>query len=97
VSPTNGEVVHGTSVQVTVAVTGGDVVQTASAYAGTTKGHVHLYLQGQLIYMAYTLTESVPVQPGLTYSMHAEFVGADHIPYTPRDVTPNVFFSVAAS
>jgi hypothetical protein len=47
--------------------------------------------------MAYSLTQAVPVQPGVTYSMHVEFVAADHGPFIPRDETPTIFFSVAPS
>jgi hypothetical protein len=27
--------------------------------------------------------------------MYAEFVGQDHYPFSPRDVTPTIFFTVA--
>ena len=60
-----------------------------------TKGHVHLYLNNQLIYMQYTLSQPITVKPGLEYSMYAEFVAQDHFPFAPRDVTPTVFFTVA--
>ena len=56
---------------------------------------MHLYLNNQLIYMQYSLQESVPVHPGVEYAMYAEFVGQDHYPFNPRDVTPTIFFTVA--
>lgn len=62
-----------------------------------TKGRVHLYLNNQLIYMSYTLEQEIPVQPGLEYTMYAEFVAQDHYPFYPRNVTPTVFFTVAPS
>jgi hypothetical protein len=95
ISPTNGEVVHGTSIVVKVSITGGTVTKTVGTDANPTLGHVHLYLNNQLIYMAYTLTQQVTVQPGLEYSMYAEFVAQDHFFFDPRDVTPTIFFTVA--
>ena len=97
VSPTNSQVVHGTSVLVKVSVTGGMVTKIISSHVTPTLGHVHLYLNNRLIYMSYTLQQEVTVHPGLEYAMYAEFVAQDHFPFSPRDVTPTVFFSVAAT
>jgi hypothetical protein len=96
-SPINGEVVHGTSVMVKVSVTGGIVTPTTTSpgHITPTMGHVHLYLNNQLIYMSYTLEQAITVQPGLEYSMYAEYVAQDHFPFDPRDVTATVFFTVA--
>lgn len=94
-SPTNGEVVHGTSVLVRVSITGGVVTSTTSAIVSPTKGHVHLYVNNQLFLMAYTLSETITVKPGFEYAMHAEYVAQDHYPFSPRDVTPTIFFTVA--
>jgi hypothetical protein len=94
-SPTNGAVVHGTSVVVRVAVTGGIVTPVTTGDISPTKGHVHLYLNNQLIYMSYTLEQSIPVHPGVEYSMYVEYVAQDHFPFDPRDVTPTIFFTVA--
>ena len=95
ISPVSGTTVHGTSVLVRVSVSGGIVTPTVSAEISPTKGHVHLYLNNQLIYMAYTLQQEITVKPGLEYSMYAEFVAQDHFPFEPRDVTPPIFFTVA--
>lgn len=95
ISPPSGEVVHGTSIVVKVSISGGTVTTAVGGDANPTLGHVHLYLNSQLIYMAYTLTQKVTVQPGLEYSMYAEFVAQDHYPFAPRDVTPTIFFTVA--
>jgi len=95
VSPTSGELVHGTSVLVKVSVTGGIVTAVTTGDITPTKGHVHLYLNNQLIYMSYTLQQAIPVHPGVEYSIYAEFVAQDHFPFSPRDVTPTIFFTVA--
>jgi hypothetical protein len=94
-SPTNGEVVNGTSVLVKVSITGGIVTPVLSAIVSPTKGHVHLYINNQLIYMSYTLSQEITVKSGLEYSMYAEYVAQDHFPFDPRDVTPTIFFTVA--
>jgi len=96
-SPTNGEVVHGTTLVVRVSITGGVVTTTTtnSSDITPTKGHVHLYLNNQLIYMSYTLSQPITVKPGLEYSMYAEFVAQDHFFFSPRNVTPTIFFTVA--
>jgi len=95
VSPISGELVHGTSVLVKVSVAGGAVTAVTTGDITPTKGHVHLYLNNQLIYMSYTLQQPIPVHPGVEYSMYAEFVAQDHFPFSPRDVTPTIFFTVA--
>jgi hypothetical protein len=95
VAPISGDVVHGTSVLVKVSVSGGVVTKVTTADITPTKGHVHLYLNNQLIFMQYTLQQSIAVHPGVEYSMYAEFVAQDHFPFSPRDVTPTIFFTVA--
>jgi len=97
VSPTNGEVVHGKMVSVVVSITGGTVTPTYSTHVAPTVGHVHLYFNNQLVYMSYTLHQDLPVQPGLEYTMYAEFVAQDHFPFSPRDVTHTIFFTVSPS
>jgi hypothetical protein len=96
-SPTNGEVVHGTSLLVKVSVVGGIITPTTSSIISPTKGHVHLYINNQLIYMQYSLSETITVKPGVEYAMYAEYVAQDHFPFSPRDVTPTIYFTVAPS
>ena len=95
VAPIGGEVVHGTSVLVKVSVSGGIITPITTGQITPTKGHVHLYLNNQLIYMSYTLQQAISVHPGVEYSIYAEFVAQDHFPFAPRDVTPTIFFTVA--
>jgi hypothetical protein len=96
-SPTNGEVVHGNVVNVVVAISGGTVTAVYSTHISPTVGHVHLYMNNQLVYMSYTLHQSLPVNPGVLYSMYAEWVASDHFPFSPRDVTSTIYFKVAPS
>jgi hypothetical protein len=94
-APTDREVVHGATLVVKVSITGGVVTTVTTSDITPTKGHVHLYLNNQLILMSYTLSQPITVKPGLEYSMYAEFVAQDHFPFEPRDVTPTIFFTVA--
>ncbi len=94
VSPTTGEVVHGSSVNVVIGLAGATITQAYSTNINPHEGHIHLYLDNQLIYMNYTLHQDVPVHPGFQYSLYAEFVAADHFPFQPRDKTPTLFFTV---
>ena len=82
-SPTQGEIVTGGVVHVAVGLTGAQVVAVTSTHITPDTGHVHLYLDNNLIYMQYSLTQDVPVKPG-NYSLKAEFVAADHFPFNPR-------------
>lgn len=92
-SPTNGQVVTARTVHVVVTLENATVVQTTSTHIQPDQGHVHLYLDNQLIYMAYQLRQDVPVQPG-TYSLKAEFVASDHFPFNPRVWSSVVIFTV---
>ena len=93
-SPVNGVVVHGSSVDVRIGLEGAVVTKAYSTNVSPREGHIHLYLDNQLIYMNYTLQQDVPVHPGFQYSLYAEFVAADHFPFQPRDQTPPIYFSV---
>ncbi len=93
VSPMNGETVTGSTVHVAVSLSGAHIVQATTTNVRPDEGHVHLYLDGTLVYMNYALTQDLPVQPG-THAIHAEFVASDHVPFNPRVVTPDVVFTV---
>ena len=81
--PAQGQVVTGGMVHVQVGLANAEVVAATSAHITPDTGHVHLYLDNELIYMQYRLQQDVPVHPG-TYSLKAEFVAADHFPFNPR-------------
>lgn len=96
VSPTNGEAITGSTVHVVVSLSGAQVVAATSTHITPTEGHVHLYLDQQLIYMQYKLEQDVPVTPG-TYALKAEFVAADHYPFSPRVWSQQLVFTVRAA
>jgi hypothetical protein len=93
VSPTPGQTVTGGVVHVTIKLTGGQIVDTTTTNVKPDEGHIHLYVDNNLVSMNYSLTQDLPLKPG-NYVMRAEFVAADHAPFDPRVVTPDVVFTV---
>jgi hypothetical protein len=93
VEPANGATVVGTSVHVVLKLTGGKVVTETTTNIRPDEGHVHLYLNGQLVSMNYGLEQDLPVTTG-TYVFRAEFVAADHAPFNPRVESTEVVFTV---
>lgn len=93
VSPTANEVVHGTTLHVVVALTGATIVAATTTAVRPDQGHIHLYVDNNLVSMNYGTTQDLQVAPG-THILHAEFVASDHYPFDPRVVTPDVIFTV---
>jgi hypothetical protein len=96
-SPLSDEIVTGSTVHVKVSVSGGTITQAYSTHVSPTVGHIHLYLNSQLVSMAYATETELPVDPGAVYSLYAEWVAEDHGSFTPRDMTPKIYFSAASS
>jgi len=93
VSPTQGAVVNGPNVHIVVAVDNATVVQATTTNVTPDTGHVHVYLDNALTYMAYSLQQDLPVTTG-TYTLKAEFVAADHAPFNPRVWSDQIIFTV---
>jgi hypothetical protein len=82
-------------VQVRLALTGARIVKITSTNLRPDEGHVHLYLDGQIISMNYQLTNVIPNVPPGQHVIRAEFVATDHAPFDPR-VFAQVVFEVKA-
>jgi hypothetical protein len=93
VSPVDGSTVKGDTVTVTVAIQNAHIVQATSTNIRPDEGHVHLYIDGNLQYMAYALSQPFTLKPG-TYTMYAEFVASDHFPFNPRVYSKHIVFTV---
>jgi hypothetical protein len=93
VSPTPNESVTGASLHVVVGLTGATIVSATTTDIRPDQGHIHLYVDNNLVSMNYGTTQDVPAIPG-THVLRAEFVGSDHFPFNPRVVTPDVIFTV---
>ncbi len=94
VSPSSGQVFTGdpADIPVRLALTGGRIVPFTSSRLEPNAGHVHLLLDGQLISMTNSTTQTIPLSPG-TYRLEAQFVAVDHGPFNPP-VTASVTFRV---
>jgi len=91
--PATGSTVSGETVHVVVSLTGAKIVSATTTNLKPDEGHLHLYVDNVLVSMNYGLEQDVPVHAG-TYVLKAEFVAADHAPFSPRVWSPEVFFTV---
>src|SRR5437773_802673 len=85
VVPSPDEVFHGApaSVPIAVKLEGGKVVPITSTHLVPNEGHIHLYLDGNIVSMNYATHATLPIEPG-RHRLTAEFVAVDHGPYDPR-------------
>jgi hypothetical protein len=92
--PEDGAVETGDRLEVVLNLEGGRIVEAASTDLTPDTGHVHLVLDGKLISMTYGLVQEVDLSslhPG-EHTLVAEFVAADHGPFSPR-LTSTVHFT----
>ena len=94
-SPQNGQVVHGTSMDLKLSLKGAKVVPLTTTNITPTTGHVHVYLDGKIVSMTAGLEQTVGALTPGTHTVRAEFVAADHRPFDPRVFT-DVAFEVKA-
>ncbi|HEY7280781.1 MAG TPA: hypothetical protein VID47_04220 [Actinomycetota bacterium] len=96
VTPEPGQVFHGNpaTVRITIALKGGEIVRYTSLRPPLppNKGHVHVYLDGDLISMTFRLRQTIDVNPG-HHTLLVEFVAVDHAPWNPA-VETSVRFDV---
>jgi hypothetical protein len=94
-SPTDGEVVHGSTVDLKIDLKGGTIVPLTSTDLTPNEGHIHVSLDGQLVSMTTGTNLQIPnVAPG-HHLIQAEFVATDHGPFNPRIIAV-VSFQVKA-
>lgn len=93
VQPTNGQTLSGSSIHVVLQLSGGTIVPATTTTITPTTGHVHLYVDNQLVSMNYGLEQDIPITPG-SHVLKAEFVAADHAPFNPRVYSSQVIFTV---
>jgi hypothetical protein len=93
VSPAQSAMIQGATVHVVLRLDGARLVPQTSTEVRPDEGHVHLYVNNVLVSMNYGLEQDLPVQPGSTV-LKAEFVAADHAPFSPRVWSTEVVFTV---
>ena len=91
--PVSGTTVSGTSVHVVIDLHNATITSATTTSIRPDQGHIHLYVDNTLFSMNYSLEQDLPVHTG-TYVLRAEFVAADHAPFDPRVISPDVFFTV---
>jgi hypothetical protein len=91
--PAAGASLTGSSVHVVLSLEGAQIVSATTTSIRPDQGHIHLYVDNVLVSMNYGLEQDIAVHPG-TYVVKAEFVAADHAPFSPRVWSPEVFFTV---
>jgi hypothetical protein len=80
VSPNPGETVRaGKPIEVEVGLTGAPIARSAT---DSGKGHLHIFIDGQLQQMPYSTSTTVTFDPG-THELLVEFVDPEHVPYDP--------------
>jgi hypothetical protein len=97
-SPTAGQVFQAdpssgvARIPVDIRLHGGRIVPFTSTKLVANTGHIHVYLDGNLVAMTTTLHRTIDVLPG-RHVLSAEFVAVDHAPWNPR-VRSSVRFDV---
>jgi hypothetical protein len=92
-APSPGQTIAGEGLLVRIDLEGGTIVDASSTNLSPDTGHVHLFLDGEIVSMTYGLEQDVDVgdlSPG-AHRLEAEFVAADHAPFNPRVVATLTF------
>jgi hypothetical protein len=93
VEPAPSTTVTGATAHVVLRLNGATIVPETTTAIRPDQGHVHLYVNNQLVSMNYGLEQDIPVQAG-TLVLKAEFVAADHAPFSPRVWSAETVFTV---
>ena len=91
VSPTNGEVIVGSEVKIRVDLSGAKIVAATTTKISPDKGHLHVYLDNQIVSMNFGLTDDIGNVKSGMHVLRVEFVASDHLPFDPRVFTAVTF------
>ncbi|HSL11603.1 MAG TPA: hypothetical protein VLA82_09860 [Actinomycetota bacterium] len=86
VAPLDGETLTSDELEVVMDLQGGRVVEAASTQLSPDEGHIHLSIDGEVVSMTYGTVQVLDLRslaPG-SHVLEAEFVAADHAPFSPR-------------
>lgn len=79
-SPADGDTVRAGMVNVEVDIKNGSVATSASDTEG---GHIHIFVDDQMVSMPYTTDTTVQLDPG-EHAITAEYVDTAHMSFEPR-------------
>jgi hypothetical protein len=91
--PPSGATVSGPELEVVLDLEGGRVIDQTTAAITPDTGHIHLSVDGTLVSMTYgteQLLDLTPYQAG-RHTLTAEFVAADHAPFSPPVLATETF------
>jgi hypothetical protein len=91
--PEAGSSVDDGRLEVVLDLEGGTIVDDASADLAPDTGHIHVTVDGRLVSMTYGVVQVVDVRslPPGEHELRAEYVAADHAPFSPRVVASVAF------
>jgi Family of unknown function (DUF6130) len=83
VSPKDGQLVHGSTVNVKVDLEDAKIVVPTTTDVRPDQGHLHILIDDRLLTMTASLDQKVPdVSPG-QHLLKVEFVAGNHLPFDP--------------
>ena len=91
VSPANGEVVRGSTVDLRIDLQGATLVPQTTTDIAPDEGHLHVLLDDELISMTEGTEQEIPDVAAGTHRLTVEFVASDHAPFDPRVVSVVAF------
>lgn len=91
VSPENGEVVHGSTVELRIDLQGARLVPQTTTDIAPDEGHLHVLLDDELISMTEGTEQEIPDVATGMHRVTVEFVASDHAPFDPRVVAVVAF------
>jgi hypothetical protein len=95
--PKDGQILSGApaTVHVKVKLTGAEIVPATTTHIVPTQGHLHVYLDGQIVSMNFSTNATVGNVAAGVHRLVVEFVASDHFPFNP-DVRQTVTFDVTS-
>jgi hypothetical protein len=93
VKPRAGEVLGSRRVAIEIELVGARIASATSTTVAPREGHVHLFVDNSLASMNYGLKHEIDLPRG-AHVVRAEFVAADHVPFSPRVFSPEVVVTV---
>lgn len=91
VSPENGEVVHGSTVELRIDLQGARLVPQTTTDIAPDEGHLHVLLDDELISMTEGTEQEIPDVAAGMHRLTVEFVASDHALFDPRVVAVVAF------